>query len=528
MHFTPFAGLFLMLRLGQDMNIMSPSTGYLLLLAFGVAMILVTMAGSRAEKYRKTQVGFLAAGRNVPWTLGAFSIAVSWIWAPALFVSVQQAYQQGIPGIFWFTFPNILCLFIMAPLALRIRRYLPEGYTQPEWIRYRFDERTHKMYLIPFFWYQLMAVTVQLYAGGSIFNLLTGVPLEAAMIIIAAFTLIYAVISGMRASVITDFLQYAMIFVGGLIVLPWTISAAGGLNAVAQGIGGVTGQYTNLFDAQVAFNFGIITSIGLISGVLSDQQHWQRAFTIEKSHLRRSYIAAGILFGIVPISLATLGFLAANPSIGVSLPEGVDPSMVGIAVVAKFLPAWAVSAFVFMLLAGLCSTLDSGMLAAASLYAVNCFEYAPEERAILKKRLRGEQLTASDTQVQSQLDKKVVYRSRLAMVGITLAGLVVAFAVIYLPGFGLKYLWWIFNTIAACVAVPTVLSLYWGRLSSQGVFWGVLTAFIIGIPVFIYGNYKDTPWISVAASVGIIAVTTIFALAFPRKELFKYEVASTV
>src|SRR6266403_833755 len=143
-----------------------------------------------------TQVGFLAAGRNVGWMLGSFSIAVSWIWAPALFVSVQQAYQQGVPGIFWFTFPNVLCLIIMAPLALRIRKYLPEGYTQPEWIRHRFDERTHIMYLIPFFWYQLMAVVVQLYVGGSIFHILTGVPLEAVMVIIVAFTLIYSMISG--------------------------------------------------------------------------------------------------------------------------------------------------------------------------------------------------------------------------------------------------------------------------------------------------------------------------------------------
>ena len=501
------------------MNIMSPTAGYLLLLAFGVCMIVITTWGSRSHKWR-TQVGFLAAGRNVPWTLGAFSLAVTWIWAPALFVSVQQAYQQGIPGIFWFAFPNVLCLFIMAPLALRIRNYLPEGFTQPEWIRYRFDERTHKMYLVPFFWYQLMAVTVQLYAGGSIFNVLTGVPLEATMVIIAAFTLVYSIISGMRASILTDFIQYAMIIAGGLLVLPWTIWAAGGLSAVMKGIGGTTGQHTSLLDPEVAFNFGIITTIGLISGVLSDQQHWQRAFTIEKSQLRMAYVAAGILFGIVPISLAALGFLAANPDVSVSLPPGVDPSMIGIAVVGKFLPAWAVSAFVFMLLSGLCATLDSGMLAAASLYAVNCFPYSPAELTLLRKRLLGLPLDPSDLAIEEELDKKTVRRSRFAMFGITLAGLAVALAVIYVPGFGLKYLWWIFNTIAACVAVPTVLSLYWKRLSSRGVFWGVLTAFVVGIPVFIYGNYTDTPWISVAASVGIIAITTVFALLFPRPTPF--------
>lgn len=497
------------------MNVISPVQGYWLLVIFGVGMLIATHWGSRGPRWR-TQVGFLAANRTVPWFLGALSIAVSWIWAPALFVSVQQAYQQGVPGIFWFTFPNILCLFIMAPLAMRIREYLPAGYTQPEWIRHRFDEKTHRMYLVPFFWYQLMAVTVQLYAGGSFVSLLTGIPLQVVMVFLAVITLTYAVISGMRASIITDWIQYALIFFGGVIILPWTISAAGGWSAVVPGLGGVTGQYRNLFDWQVAFNFGIVTTIGLISGVLSDQQHWQRAFSIFKPHLRRAYVAAGVLFGIVPIGLSLLGFIGANPASGVTLPQGTDVSMIGVAVVAKFLPAWAVGIFVVMLLGGLCSTLDSGLLAASSLYAVNVRGYSEEERSVLEKELRGEILGENEQKIRHDLDRKSVSRSRRAMVGMTLVGLAVALGIIYIPGFGLKYLWWVFNTIAACVAVPTVLSLYWKRLDSKGVFWGVLVAFVVGIPAFIYGNVVGSAPITVAGSVGIIAITTIFCVVFPR------------
>ncbi len=507
------------------MNTMSQAQGYWLLAIFGIVMFVVTAWGSRGERW-KTQVGFLAANRTVPWFLGALSIAVSWIWAPALFVSVQQAYQQGIPGIFWFTFPNILCLFIMAPLARRIREYLPSGYTQPEWIRHRFDEKTHKMYLVPFFWYQLMAVTVQLYAGGSFVTLLTGIPLPIVMVILAVLVLAYAVISGMRASIITDWIQYALIFFGGLIILPWTIYAAGGWSAIAPGLGGITGQNTSIFDRQVAFNFGIVTTIGLISGVLSDQQHWQRAFAVFKPHLTKAYIAAGILFGIVPIGLSFLGFIGANPASGVALPSGVDASMIGVVVVAKFLPAWAVSVFVIMLLGGLCSTLDSGLLATSSLYAVNVCGYTDAEREVMEKERSGKELTVEDRQIRDELDRKSVRRSRMAMVGMTLAGLAVALGVIYIPGFGLKYLWWIFNTIAACVAVPTVLSLYWDRLDSKGVFWGVLIAFLLGIPLFIYGNIIESTTITVLGSVGIIGITTLFCFLFPRPVPFHAKSAS--
>src|ERR1700694_3625707 len=316
------------------MHFMTSTACYVLLGTFGITMIVLTVMGSRSESWQ-TKVGFFAAGRQVSWWLGAFSIAVCWIWAPALFVSVQQAYQQGIPGIFWFTFPNALSLVIVAPLAYRIRERLPFGYTQPEWIAHRFDAKTHRMYLVPFFWYQLMAVTVQLYAGGSIFSGLTGINIVPTMIIIALFTLTYSVISGMRASILTDFMQYASIVIGGLIILPWTVERAGGLKMVLGGLGGVSGNHRSLFDPEVAYNFGIVTTIGLISGMLADQQHWQRAFTIKKDQLWTAYIVGGVLFGIVPLALSSLGFLAANPAVGVSLPEGIDPSMIGVLVVAK-------------------------------------------------------------------------------------------------------------------------------------------------------------------------------------------------
>jgi Na+/proline symporter len=127
--------------------------------------------------------------------------------------------------------------------------------------------------------------------------------------------------------------------------------------------------------------------------------------------------------------------------------------------------------------------------------------------------------------MQEDLDRKIVKRGRVAMIGITIAGLLVALAVIHIPGFGLKYLWWIFNTIAACVAVPTVLSLYWNRLDSRGVYWGVVIAFFIGIPLFVYSNIKEMIWLTVASSVGIIFITRIFALMFPRNTAFHPDIA---
>ncbi len=473
------------------------SIGYLFLLLFGIAMIAITWFFARWRKWHSKE-GFLVASRKVGWILGGASIAASWIWAPALFVSVQMAYQQGLPGIFWFVLPNVIALAIFALLAPRIRERLPQGYTLPQYIKHRLEsERVHKVYLFPYFFYQLMAVTVQLFAGGSLIFLLTGIPLIIVMPILLIIALAYTLISGLEASVITDFVQIAMIFAIGIVIIPMAVGAAGGFEAVEVGLGGLAGN-TNIFDPGIAFSFGIVTSIGLIAGAIADQQYWQRSFAIKKQKLSRAFLLGAVLFAIVPIGLSLLGFLAADPALGIVLPAGVDVSMIGVQTVAVLLPAWAVFLFVIMLLSGLSSTLDSGLSAASSLWVTDI--------------------------AKPKNDNEAISSARKAMIGIAVLGLIISLAVIYIPGLGLMHLWWVFNTIAACVMVPTVLSLYWDRLSEKGVFWGVLVAFVIGVPLFIYSNILDDPVWIVGASLFIIVVSTGFCLLMPRKVPWKAKV----
>ena len=472
------------------MYFVSKLFGYIVLISFGILMFLITLYFSNKKK-SKTKDDFLVANRKVNWFFGGTSIAASWIWAPALFVSVQMAYTKGLAGIFWFTVPNVIALAIFAFLAPTIRKKLPEGYTLPQYIQYRLkSSKVHKMYLFPYFFYQIMAITVQLFAGGSLIRLLTGIPLMIVMPILAVIALAYTWISGLEASIITDFVQMAFIVIIGLIVLPMTWSAAGGFSSIFAGLGGID-HIKSILDPGVAFSFGIVTSIGLIAGSISDQQYWQRAFSIKRKHLARSFIFGALLFGVVPIALSTLGFLAANPALGIALPAGVDISMIGVQTVGSLLPRGFLILFVIMLLSGISSTLDSGISAASSLWVTD----------VLKGKLKS------------------IKQIRFGMLGIVLVGLILAILVEYIPGFGLMQLWWVFNTIAACIVVPTILSLYWKRLSAKGVFWGVLVAFVVGIPLFIYSNIiNNATWI-VFTSLFIIGISTFFCLIFPQKRI---------
>ena len=496
------------------MHLISAQAGYTLIVGFGLVMIVLTWLASRDPRWAKTQAGFLVAGRDVPWTLAAPSIAASWIWAPALFVSVQKAYELGVPGIFWFTAPNIVALVVFAWLAPRIREKIPGGYTLPDWIRHRFGERRlHRVYMIPYIWYQIMAVCVQIFVGGMMLTFLTGIPLYVNMALLLAVGLAYSLMSGMRASIVTDLLQMLFILGGVFVIIPWVISVAGG-EAIGRGLGGLAHK-TNFLDPGVAFSFGVVTSIGLIAGSISDQQYWQRSFATRKSDLKRAFVVGGLLFGIVPLALSVLGFIAANPDMGISLPEGTGLPMIGVATVAKLLPLWAAVLFVVILLSGLESTLDSALCAASSLYAIDMAPLSAEERELLRKERLEIALSPAEMEAKGRLDVLAVRRSRVAMYGIAFLGLVTALLVQRL--FPLDRLWWIFNGVASCFAVPTVLSVFWDRLSARGAFWGIVAS-LVGLVPFVYGNWIQNDVVTVVSAVGIVGVNLVFCIVLRRKE----------
>jgi len=496
---------------------------YLILLIFGLLMLLITYLFARWKKYSSVE-GFLVGRREVNWLLGGSSIAASWIWAPALFVSTLFAYQNGLVGLFWFVFPNIIALAVFAILAPTIRKKMPYGYTLPQWIRHQLkDEKVHKIYLFPFFFYQLMSVTVQLYAGGNMLALMLGIPVYTAVSILtiavlAAIPLVYSLVSGLESSVITDFVQLLIVIVSLIILIPWVIMLVG-TDTLLAGLRGISNSTLNIFDPKLAFSLGIVTAIGLISGAISDQQYWQRGFAIKEGQLRKAFIFGAIAFGLVPIALGLLGFIGAAPDMGITLPPGIDSSMIGVLIVAKLLPLWAAILFIVMLLCALSSTIDSGLNAVASLYATDVMKYSGYEKDIMLKFEKGEKLSDKDALAKYLLDARRFSGARTAMVFLTIIGFLVAMAVIFIPKFELFHLWWVFNTIAACVVVPTVLSLYWDRLNPKGVFWGVLIAFFVGLPIFIYSNLLQNNIATVLSALGIIGVTTLFCLAIPKKKL---------
>ncbi len=469
-----------------------PTTGMALLVLFGVIMIGTVFAISKARRKDISLTGFLVADREVGVIRGAISSAVTFIWAPAVFVCSLKSFTQGIPGIFWFMLPNILCFIIFGFVAARVRKLHPNGFTLTQYIADQLNSRAaHFAVLSIFLLWMLTAIIINGVAGGKMLSTVSGLDYRVAVFGLAAIALTYSLISGMRASILTDILQMSMVVGIAFLLVPWVLIKAGGLSTVGKGLGGLAGL-TNPFDQTVMLQFGIVSAIGLIGGTLQDQMFYQRAYSVKKEDILKMFLLGGLLFSIIPLSLSLLGF------VGAAMVEGgtlvIDkPEMVGPEVIGHFLPAWAFGLFVLLAFAGLASTLDSAFCAISSLVSID----------IYRKYIKP---TASDHE-----------SLQAARFGMIVLGLLGVFIALMEPD-----LIWVFNFYAA-VAVgglaPVLLILAGFIPKSTSVVVSVIVALAIALPSSIYGNLHENYFFIVGGPVvALIISTAICAFSIVKKE----------
>jgi Na+/proline symporter len=463
---------------------LTPYEGFWLAIGYAIAMTIIVVI-ARA-KHRDAE-DFLVVNRQLGLFRGAFSIAAAWIWAPAIFICSLKSFTQGLPGIFWFTFPNILCFFTFTPLALRLRKLLPNGYTLPDfvWARYDGDRRAHLAFLVVYLGYQLGAIIINTLAGGTLLHILTGLNFQIAVLLISATSLTYSLISGLRASVLTDVIQMIVFLVIGFLIVPWVISVVGGTTVLAHGLGGESGQFRDIFNPTVAFSFGIPVTLGLISGPISDQMFFQRVFAAKRKSIAGIFIIGGLVFGIVPIILSLLGFVAAAPEIRSQLTV-TDPQMIGPLVVGHFLPKWALMAFCLMAIGGLCSTLDSAYCAISSLGSIDVYRRYFNPRAS---------------------DRQILNAARWTMV---IAGIMGTLVALLQPQ--LIWMFLIYGALASAGLFPTIFSLFSSRVTASTMFWAVLLSIGIGTPLSIYANFSGNNNLVVSAAILSVTIGLVICL----------------
>jgi urea-proton symporter len=448
----------------------------------------------------QTRNNYYVADRRLPFWRAVMSVAVSWVWAPGIFFAATKAYTQGVPGAFWFIAPNLVCCAIFGFVAARIRRDYPNTLSLADYFRSRFsnDQGTHLSSLLVVAIIDIVALLFNTFIGAFLLSLISGIPVSTGMILMMSVALLYSAWRGLPSSVVTDVVQLVLIFAIAFVLVPWSYIESGGWSTFAGGLGGVTGEYRDLWNFSVFYTFGIASSLALIAVPMADQMFYQRAMACKKNQVLPVFVVAGLVSSLVPIVLCVFGFIAASPASQEAFAgQEFPPILVNYQVVKTYLPQWTLFGFTIMAICALSSTVDSALCALGSLWGQDVYGRYINPKASDEQNLK---------------------HTRYAVVAFGLLALGVAIVLkSQLSGDVLFH----FNGVIASVVVPPLLlAVFWKRTNALAVVVGILATLLVFAPFAWYVNVQahvvGTPGMIdfvVAAAVGAPLVSFMLTLA---------------
>src|SRR5690606_26665790 len=109
--------------------------------------LLWVAAGWWLGRRNRSLEDYMLAGRNVGLALATATAMATWVTSNTTMTAPQLTYQLGIWGMVGYSL-GAVGLLLFAPLAVRIRRVLPQGFTSGDFIRVRYGHVAWRIFLV--------------------------------------------------------------------------------------------------------------------------------------------------------------------------------------------------------------------------------------------------------------------------------------------------------------------------------------------------------------------------------------------
>ena len=281
---------------------LSQNSAFLLIIVVSLLFALIGIVYSR--KHRGLS-NYLTAGRNVDTTSLTTSLVASALGAWILFGPASAATWGGIGSVIGYSlgaaFPMIALIF----LGIKIRKIFPKGNTLTEFIHRKFGKNLFKLVLILTIFYMFIFLCAEVTAVSMLVNYISGTPLWLTATLVIATTLIYTLYGGLRASILTDKLQFFIVLILLFISAYYLFS----LNFKYISYEIVQTNSSHLLSSKYIPNYtaGLTFFIAVAATNLFHQGNWQRVFAAKNNEVLKK----SLLFSF---SITSEAILAALPN----------------------------------------------------------------------------------------------------------------------------------------------------------------------------------------------------------------------
>ena len=414
--------------------------------------------GIYSHKQAKSVDGFVLGGRSVgPW-LTAFAYGTSYFSA-VVFVGYagQFGWRYGLSSA-WIGIGNAVIGSLLAWLLLGRRTKLMtqhiESRTMPDFFGTRYYSQNLRVVASIIAFVFLIPYTAGVYSGISrLFEMGFGIPYEYCVIGMAAFTAVYVIFGGYKATAMNDFIQGIIMLFGIITVIAAVLSSQGGFTHALEELAKlpsdadptVNGGFASWFGPDPWGLLGVIVLTSL--GTMGLPQMVGKFYSItDESAIRRGTIISTIFAFIVAGGCYFLGGFAML----VTLPDAL------------------IALVVLLVLSASMSTLASLVLTSSSTMTLDLI-YRD------KKSLPGEVEDGSiDDIVAEKVERRKVVVMRVLIVFFIVISLMIA---LNPPTFIAQLMGISWGALAGAFLAPFMLGLYWRGVTKAAVWacfvWGV-------------------------------------------------------
>ncbi|HWJ88643.1 MAG TPA: sodium:proline symporter [Pelagibacterium sp.] len=312
----------------------------------------------------------MTAGNRVGFGVSAASMTATWIWASSLYASATSGYTYGVSGPIHYGLWGALMILFIYPFGKRIRSLAPEAHTLAEILYARHGRSSQLILAGSNILGSLLSLTSNFIAGGALIAMLSPLSFSTGILIIASGILLYTLWSGLRASILTDFIQVCGMLGAVAIIVPAVYFLAGGQAIFEQGAVNLTAEQQSFFSSDAFFNQGAPYIAAVLAYAIGNQTIAQRLFAVREDMIKPTFITATIGYGATVIGVGMLGVLALY--IGIEPLDGDVNNLVP-QLAASYLGVGLLCVFFVMIIGSLASTADSDLSALSSIMMADIY-----------------------------------------------------------------------------------------------------------------------------------------------------------
>ena len=335
-----------------------------------VYLVFVAAIGFIVRGRIKGLEDYFAAGHNVPWWLAAISHHVSGYSAFAFVGYASVAYAVGLNIWTLFALPCFVAMivgaFVWAPRWSRLKVMTPVEYLEK-----RFNRTVHQVIAWSGIGVKFVDEGMKLYSLGIIVAACTGLPLYETIIGCGVVAVLYIVVGGLWAELITDFGQFIVQFITTIGLATVVLRVIGGFSGLLESMPATSKTFfSEEYNLPYILVFLVVITLSYNGGT------WglaQRFYSIGASRdAKKAALLSAALYLVYPVVIYIPVWAA-----GALLGEVEKPEETYALMALEYLPVIApglIGLFVASMFAATMSMVDSDLNALAAVFTKDIYQ----------------------------------------------------------------------------------------------------------------------------------------------------------